>query len=83
MHVCVLLIFKMLHDLANNLPLPEINQYDLEKQDASNSQNISIVKRSLFSLQRTMKIVLIILIMILISLEGADAIMKLLGQSEH
>ena len=73
----------MLHDLVNNLPLPEINQYDLEKQDASNSQNISIVKRSLFSLQRTMKIVLIILIMILISLEGADAIMKLLGQSEH
>ena len=83
MHVCVLLIFKMLHDLANNLPLPEINQCDLEKQDASNSQNISIVKRSLFSLQRTMKIVFIILIMILISLEGADAIMKLLGQSEH
>ena len=73
----------MLHDLANSLPLPEINQYDLEKQDASNSQNISIVKRSLFSLQKTMKIVLIILIMILISLEGADAIMKLLGQSEH
>ena len=67
---------NMLSEIASAIPTPP----DLEKQDTkvSSSQNIRTMKMSLFSLQRRQKIVLLILILLLLSVEGMDAIVKLL-----
>ena len=64
----------MIAEIANVLP----THSDLEKQDTnvSNSQTIKTMKMSLFSLQRGQKIVLLILILLLLSVEGMDAILK-------
>ena len=73
----------MLSQITNTLPASqdidiEIVQYDLEKQNekVSNSQ-LSNMKKSLFSLQRSQKIVILALLCVLLSVEGVDAIMKL------
>ena len=74
MYPCVCV--RMLSEITAVIPTPP----DLEKQDpgVSNSQNIRNMKRSLFSLQRGQKIVLFILVLLLLSVEGMDAIMKLI-----
>ena len=62
--------------ITSEIPTPP----DLEKQDpgVSNSQNVRNMKKSLFFLQRGQKIVSFILILLLLSVEGMDAIMKLI-----
>ena len=64
----------MLSQLAENIS--DMNQSDLENQNIQNSssRNISIVKRRLFSLHKTMKIIILLLICILVSLESFDII---------
>ena len=69
----------MIAEIANVLP----PHSDLEKQDTnvSNSQTIKTMKMSLFSLQRGQKIVLLILILLLLSVEGMDAILKFFNKT--
>ena len=73
----------MLSQITNTLPVSqdidiEIGQHDLEKQNGkASSSQLSNMKRSLFSLQRTQKIIILVLLCVLLSIEGMDAIMKL------
>ena len=69
----------MIAEIANVL-LPHS---DLEKQDTnvSNSQTMKTMKMSLFSLQRGQKIVLSTLILLLLSVEGMDTILKFFNKT--
>ena len=73
----------MLSQITNTLPVSqdidiEIGRHDLEKQNGKvSSSQLSNMKKSLFSLQRTQKIIILVLLCVLLSIEGMDAIMKL------
>ena len=64
----------MLSEIAENIS--EMNQSDIENQNmqSTSSRNISLVKRRLFSLHKTMKIIIVLLICIFVSLEGFEVI---------